>query len=429
VSASAAELAAPREDLHRLLARVARGGLYLHAAMLPVSIAGMQVGLWGSAIALGALLATGARPLRRSPLDLPVLALCAAAVLSQVIAFSWVGGFVSVMLWRSFLAPLIVLAVLACEPRRARQDALRLLAVWMCAALLPAIVAWPQHLTGLDPLFELGLREKPIRGAVKFFSGRYGAMGFFTWYQRLAQNLAPPLLLAAALLVLGGAWRRGRVPVALALAAITAAVGLTFARSAWFGLAAALLVLAALSGRRRAAPVLGATALAGVGLLAGSRGVRERLLSSFQPGANVDREGIWNVCRVLYEEHPLRGWGFGNLPVAGKATWWKLYPVGTVRSWCHDQFFSSLVEGGPLLLGATLLYFVALPAAFWRWRSRPDALGRAACAGALAAIAFMAVNALVHDVFYASEPMYGFGFALGIAAALARSGEPPAEAA
>src|SRR5690606_10274104 len=99
-----------REAATRGLERLATPGLYLFAATAPISIALMQIGLWSSALAVVGLVALGVRPRLRSPLDLPVLALCGAAVLSQVLAFSWAGGLVNVILWRSFLTPLIVLA-------------------------------------------------------------------------------------------------------------------------------------------------------------------------------------------------------------------------------------------------------------------------------------------------------------------------------
>src|SRR5512143_774663 len=103
---------APRA-LQRSLERLALVGVLAHALFLPISIAGMQIGLVCSAGALVALRVTGRRVWARSALDLPSLLLVGAAVASLglgALAGSPPVGWHEATLWRSLLAPIVVLS-------------------------------------------------------------------------------------------------------------------------------------------------------------------------------------------------------------------------------------------------------------------------------------------------------------------------------
>lgn len=410
-----------------LVAWVAWVGIGLHALFLTISMAGMQIGL---AIALGALVLlalTGQRIWVRSPLDLPVLLLTGLAALSLPVA--WAAGSpppnaLALVGWRALIAPLVVLAAIATgpageEPGAVRRRALRLAGVWIAAALLPAAVSWIQVRTGLDPLHAIGLRDVPRRAPASWAPGRYAAMGFFTWYPRFAHAMTPVAVLAGALALFAPLARRVRVAAGLAAAAIASAVVLSDSRSAWAGLVAAAVVLAVLAGRRVRAIAIPGVIVAAllVGLL--SPGLRVRLSRLNEPEATSDRETIWRVCRAVVADHPITGVGFGTLPRKSDAYYQRLAPEYSLRAWCHDSFFSAWAEGGPLLAFALAGYFALLARAFLRLRRGADGLGRAACAGALATLAATLVNALVHDVFWSSEPTYGLGFLLAVCMAIA----------
>lgn len=398
-------------------------GVVLHAAFLPISIAGMQIGLVVSFACLMVAAARGERVWFRSELDLPMLAL-----LGAVLFWPWDGP-VGTKIYRTFAAPLILVSVLGRRPDRMRRDALLLLAVWAGAAMVPAVLAWFQHRWGTDLLYELGMRSKAIRPRVPLYRDRFAATGFFSWYIRLAHNLTAPLCLLAALCLFGGWGRRRRVLGAVACVAVAAAVFLTFTRTAWYGLAVAALVLAWFGGRRVVIGALVAMALVVGSLYVAQPGFRARVESSLSGSKNRDRIGIWETCAAVLRDHPLTGIGFGNMPTVGKPYFEKVAPRTKIQAWCHNTFFTSYVEGGAVYLGATLLLWGWLGWVFWRRSRDADALGRAACAGGLAALAAMGVNALAHDIFYASETMYGFGFALALAVVLMRGGDDPRPAA
>ncbi len=418
-----------RAALQRGLERAAALGILAHALFLPISMAGMQIGLGVALCALVLLRLTGRRVWARSALDLPCLALAGAAAVSVALgaaAGSRPVGWHEATLWRSVLSPIVVLSALevgrggsGVQGSGSRRLALAALAVWAVASLAPSALAWPQYWTGFDPLHALGLRAEPVRAVVPRFPDRFAAVGFFRWYQRLAHNLIPPLCLAAAVALYGGVGRRLRLLLAAAALAASAAVVLTMSRAAWATLVLAALLLPVLA-RERLRPR--AVVLAALGGLAAALhpGVRERLAHVLDPGEQGDRIRIWTVCRAVVKDHPLTGVGFGNLPRRSIPYYERLAPDYPLRAWCHDSFFTAWAEGGPLLFAALAAFWALAIRAFWRLRRTADRLGRAAAAGALAGLAAMLANSLAHDILYSSEAVYGLGFALGTAAALAR---------
>ena len=441
-SAAPAPLPAPaRARLERGLEAVAALGVLAHALFLPISVAGMQIALAFVAGALLGLRLLGRRVWARSPLDVPCLVLAAAAVGSLglgALAGSPPVGWHEATLWRSFLAaPLLLSGIQAwAKPRavqhpslaprsgervgeRGRSLALAALCVWAAASLLPSAIAWAQYYTGFDPLHALHLRSHPVRAVVPVFPGRFAAVGFFRWYQRLAHDLLPPLCLAGAVALHGEVRPRLRALLGVAALAAAAAVVLTLSRAAWVTLALAGAIVA-VGGSRRLRRI--ALPLVAVGCLAMglNAGVRTRLAHLASPDATGDRQTIWRVCRAVVADHPLTGVGWGNFPRRSLPYWERLAPDYPLRAWCHDSFFSAWAEGGPLLFGALLAFWALLFVAFLRWRRRSDGLGRAASIGALAALAGMLANSLAHDILYSSEAMFALGFALAVGAALAR---------
>ncbi len=413
--------------MRRWLERLAVAGALVHALFLPISIAGMQIGL---GVALGALVllrVTGVRSWRHGPLDAPCLLLVGGALVSLLlgtIGGSPPVGWFEATLWRSVLAPLVLVSAFELGgPRAAPRLALLALAVWAIAALLPSAVAWAQLSTGIDPLYALGLRARPVRATVPTFPGRFAAVGFFKWYQRLAHNLTPPLLVAAAVALVPEVPRRTRIVLAVGAVAAAVAVVFTLSRAAWVALVAGALVIVVRSRGRLRAWGLAAIAVATLAMLL-HPGVQARLRHLTVRGDNADRVEIWNVCRAIIADHPLTGVGWGNLPRRAVPYYDRIQHLGEMRAWCHDSFLSAWAEGGPLLFAAVVGYWLLLLRAFWRGGRSVDPIERAAAAGGLAAVAAMLLNALAHDVFYSSEAVYGLGFAAAVAAVLGRLNAP-----
>lgn len=419
-----------------LLGRAALMGVVTHAAFLPISIAGMQIGLAVAVGAVAVLWALGERP-AVPRLALPVLLLAGAAAAS--VAVAWAAGMPpkspsAALHWRYLLAPLVVALALEAGgaergPDGARRAALLVLVVWSAAALAPALFAWVQVRTGIDPMHALGFRAHPLPEAhrLPFAPGapeRFPVVGFFSWYTRLAHALTPVAVLAGTLAALAPLARRTRGFLAFAAVASAAAVLLSGARSAWAGLAlaAAAVVALAMKPRVRRVALAGsaAAALAATPLLPVAWGWLEETRSA--SGGN-GRATIWLVCADVIRDHPLTGVGYGALPRWSAPYWQQRDPSFGVQAWCHDALLTSVAEGGPLLGGALVAWFALLAMALLRWRRAGDALGRAGAAGGLAVLVALAVNSAVHDVFWTSEPALAFGCAIGVAAVLARPRE------
>ena len=421
--------------MRRRLGQAAALALAVHAAFLPLSIAMMQLSFGALLCALAALRLAGAKVWARSSLDGPILVLAGTALLSvglAALAGSPPVGFHEATIWVSFPAPMAVLSAVelagqqgADRAEAARRRTVLVLAVWAAAALVPSALAWAQHYWGLDLLNWLGLRRRTIQIPARGWPGRFAAVGFFTWYQRLAHNLTPPVLLAAAVALHGGASRRIRWLLAVGAVAAAAAVLLTVSRSSWLGLAAGGVVLAATGGRRLARRAVLAAVVVAAAMALATPGLRTRLASALGPAAAEDRVPIWRVCAAMVADRPLLGVGFGNAPKRAMPYYDRMVPPDALRSSCHDSFLTAWVEGGPLLTAALAFYWWGLARAFWRWRRGAEGLARAGAGAGLAVLVAMFLNSLVHDVFYSAETMYGLGFALGLAAALARAGRPP----
>jgi O-antigen ligase len=428
--AATLELAPPSAlPLARVGVLAARAGALAFAALVPISIAGMQIAL-GVALA-GVVLARagGVRASGRSFLDLPVLLLTGAAFLSVLLA--WAAGtppasLFRATLWKTFLTPLVVARALALalpgEPADApRGRAVAALAAWAGGALVVGAVAIVQPWTGFDPLFFLHTTPIRITAERAGWPGGFHALGFFGQYAVLPVNLVPLLALAAGVAALApiGAARRRLLGAGAAAASVASILSLT--RTAWLALAVVSAVLV-VAGRRRTARALAGAAVVAVLALA-VPGVRTRLVDGVSLAANADRAFMWEVCGEIRRDHPLTGVGLGNFGKVAGPYFDRRDPAWVVRTACHDVPLTFLVEGGPLLLAASALWLVLLARGLLRAHlaatAAGDALGRAAAAGALAALAGTLANALFHDVFHASEAAYAIGLALGVGAVLA----------
>jgi hypothetical protein len=204
----------------------------------------MQIGLGIAAASVVVLWALGERP-EVSRLAVPVLLLGGAAMVSVPLA--WSAGMPpsspsNSLHWRYLLAPLVVALALEAggddaDPDAPRRRALLMLLVWSSAALIPALFAWVQVRTGIDPMHALGFRRIPLPPPhrIPFAPGapeRFAVIGFFSWYTQLAHAHAGRCACRtlAALALSPGARACSRVVAVASAAAVPSP-----ARSAWPG--------------------------------------------------------------------------------------------------------------------------------------------------------------------------------------------------
>ena len=280
-------------------------GMFVHAAFLPISIAGMQIGLGVALAALVALRLTGRRVWIRTPIDAPVLILVGAAVAATALA--WASGLPppspqTAFFWRGLLAA-------ARRRLRARGRARR---GGSAGASTPGarchrglgrrrpragarlLDAGPDRASTPSTSSACGMR--PGRRRRLASPTRFAAIGFFSWYTRFGHAMTPVAVLALAVAVLAPLRRGTRVFLGVAGVAAASAVVLTTSRSAWAGLAVAALTLAVLAGRRIARVAVPIAVACSIAAALASPVLRNRLASAFDAEVNQDRATIWRVC-------------------------------------------------------------------------------------------------------------------------------------
>jgi len=188
------------------------------------------------------------------------------------------------------LFPLLVL--LAAYHGERPEVGVRALGVWLVSATLAAGVGIWGFLAGAATL------EARARGAVGHYMTFGGQLLLFT-------SVAAGIAFATRI----RAWRIG---ASLAFLVGAAALGMTYTRSAWLGLATGLAVMAARA-RPRWLPAM-VILIAAVVVLAPAS-YRERLTSAFDPHhpSNIERTYMWVAGGRMFEEHPITGVGLSDL--------------------------------------------------------------------------------------------------------------------
>ncbi|MFN2547600.1 MAG: O-antigen ligase family protein [Myxococcales bacterium] len=388
---------------------LAYAGLGTHAFFVPISIAGMQIAL--AVAAAGLLVDWGTRsrlrrapcPRHGTPLDWPILAFAALAVLSDLITPEGAPPLISATLWRAAIGFFVVF-------HASRLVSPMKILGFICAGLaLSSIVGLIQYRTGVDLVYLLHLRVEAALVEAPGVPDRFGAMGFFTSRLTFGHNATVlSTFLVGALAA--GAIPRSRVWMVAGAAVLgLAAVAVTFDRAAWLGVGAASGVVALLSAprvRMALLPALGVIVLLG----AFHGGIRDRFTSSFSAAANSDRVFIWSTATQIIRDHPFTGIGFANYPRVGSRYYDRLDPSFGMRTWAHNLELSTLAEMGPLGLLALLWLFAAAARALVRRRS-------ALAVGGLAALVALFVIGQAHDVLYDTKVMYALWLALGLSLA------------
>jgi ADP-heptose:LPS heptosyltransferase len=371
----------PREAAVPRFWRIAPGlAAFLFAIAAPWSIAASQ-----TAVVLGAIVVTAGLfrervPVPRIPLALvPVLVFLGFQILSIPMGVHPKGSLGLLKDSWTLLFPFFFLAMLADE--RTSRRAVR---AFVASAALAGIVGLSQHLAGYDWLRPGS--DWNVRG------GGFMAVGSFGGHLTYAGVLLPAFFAAAGLVLM----EQRRWPWILALAAIGVGLLFSYARTAWLGTAAGLLLFGVLGrppkgvpaiqghGQRRVAlfAVAGALVLLALVFLLDSS-LRERASSIFQLG-NDPRVRLWGTALRITTGPPvpLPAPDFQNRPEpitllfgAGLGAFKTLFPYyrlpGAYMSTTdpHSDILNHLVETGVLGAAAWLSIWVAFFMATRRARS------------------------------------------------------------
>lgn len=275
----------PRTDI---TARAAEYGFLLLVAVLPWTIAPMSIAaVICGVFTAGLWLRDRGRSIPPTPVTVPGLAWFAAIAIAALFAENMAASLPRVT---KGLFPL--LALLAAFHAERPEVGLRALAVWFVSATLAAGTGIWGFLAGAATL------EARARGPVGHYMTFAGQLLLFT-------SIAAGVVIATRL----RAWRIG---AGLAVLVGATALGMTYTRSAWLGLATGLAVMAGRA-RPRWLPAM-AVALVAIVVLAPAS-YRERLTSAFDPrhASNVERTYMWIAGGRMFADHPLTGVGLQDL--------------------------------------------------------------------------------------------------------------------
>ena len=395
------------------LNRGIRAGLYLLAVSLPISITGAQIAL-ALLILLFAVRAAQARRIPRpsEPVGWLIVALVfwvvAAAPFSLDVKITF-PRLAKYWIWFTYF---VVLA--AFEDRRAAMRALWL--VLGCMGIV-AVYGIAQHLFG-DAV------PRYLAPSVRLWQktgGYYHAVGMFDHHLTYGNSLIISIMLGIGLwFALRDARRRAILGLILILALL--ALLWTYARSAWAGLLAGLLIFGALKGKRALFGALAAMIVIAIVAAQISPTIRDRLHRGMTSQQNLERIYTWKTTLDMIRDHPLTGIGPG-LYQPLTATYRAGYNIHwTARSHAHNSYLQIAAESGipaGLLFGSLLAALFAFGAA--RHRDIKDQPARRdLLAGTVGAVAAFAASSLLQHNAGDAEVCMMFQFAAALLVFLAR---------
>lgn len=222
----------------------------------------------------------------------------------------------------------------------------------------------------------------------------------------------------------------------LSLGLMLIAIGMSWSRGAWLGLAGAFLVIILaiprVSWRGIGLFVVLVVTFAGLwtaGVLPAS--IVDRISSSTQEFfafedvrgvditpdnfAVVERLAHWQVALNMFNEHPWLGVGFGNYEV--------VYPFYRLINWleplghAHNYYLNILAEVGVLGLLGYGKVWLSIILMTWRTRRHPDDFSRLASIGLLGSWTYLLIHSLFDDLFV-NNLFIHLGLMLGILALL-----------
>jgi O-antigen ligase len=327
------------------------------------------------ALFIARVMATRALVVKRTPLDLPLLAFTGSAALSTVFAYNLNVAVFGIYSRYDGLLTILTYASLFWLTVQAVADAgeaRKLMWVLLAAGYAVAAIAIFQSVSD-------SIRQNALVPA-------YGTLGQKNVLGAFLAMLCP---LAYGELVAAKSWG-GRVLALNALAMCGIGLYLTFSRSAWIGVALAAVVVAVWvrgPGLRFAiAGALGIVLVAvGIAVLAQAGGLQPERTDLAEFG---DRPAVWRASLQLIASRPLLGYGpdtfglvFPHFQIANLHEQWDK---------AHAETLQVAATQGVVGLAAYALLLVAFVRAFWRGRANAGAT--AAFAAWVAYTATLQVN-------------------------------------
>ena len=369
------------------------------------------------------------------PLSLPFAAFLFAALLSMTVALSLQASLKEFTKWAEMFAIYLFVA-----NNLDRSKLPRLLAAMFLAGLSEAAIGIYQFLFQVGPagfiLFDRFMRAfgtfeqpNPYAGYLGLIAPVALGVALAVTSEQSAVNSKTvhrsPFTVHLLIVILAAA----------ALAAMLAALFMSWSRGAWLGVGAALVITTVVQSRRALAlSVIAAFVLTIVVLLSSINIIPSVVAERFSGVADyfgvfdvrgvkvndtnyaiVERMAHWESAAMMFAAHPLLGVGIGNYAVA--------YPAYALPGWsnplghAHNYYLNVAAEAGIVGLVAYVILWVA---AFWQgWRAVRGTRGwhRGIAAGLLGMLVALSVHNGFDNLFvHGMHVQVGIG--LGIVAAM-----------
>lgn len=398
--------------------------LFLYAIALLTSMAGMEIFSWTSAAIVIALFV---RDLRRGkawsgtglPVDWVLLGLLWVIMIGAVFAappepLGW--GTTKIIGSGRFILLFFFLR-LALHWTWTDDRVRKTMNVLIAIGFVVAIYAIVQHFTGIDLLRDSD-RAVNKWGQRADGSWYYRAAGMFSSPLRYSYDAGMYLFFPLSICLLGATKTRwARYVMGLIAFVMVLSVIATLTRGAWIAVAAAVLVVGWLAGKRAFMAVLvGGAVMAGTAVLATPQLV-ERAESSVdvKVRSNSNRLDVWRANVEMFREHPLLGVGYGQNEPLITEYYEKLGITNDFGGHAHNnylQFLSGTGVPGFLLYMFFVGYFFWLSSRLWRKIPIDRTWDRAFVLGAIGSQVVMHVGGLTECNFKHAEVNHLFMFML-----------------
>jgi O-antigen ligase len=380
------------------------------AVSLPLSMSGMEIALGVMLVLCGVGLMNGYRRFRRTPVDVPILVVLAALLLSTIVRGVSADTLDAYReLW--IISAYVCIAVLVTGVRETEN----LVRIMVLTSALVAVYGIVQHFTGIDLYRDLTGRRtevEPLLGE----TSRFIVVGFFPNPLTYAYSLIIPLGWAVAGSLGPARWVMPRSVAAAAAGIMLLALLFSTARGAWIAAAVVGVLACIISSHWR-----GLLALAGAGLLAlvvfgTSSGLRAEARSIIDGNANSGRFAIYAANLEMLRDHPILGLGFGSYDTRAQQ-YYDRHPKADRRSHAHNSFLQMAATAGVVGLAAFCYLFGTVIRLGWRLQRRVrESQPRQwpSVAGAWLGIVGFLIGAMTQDTFGDSECALAMWFAVGV---------------
>lgn len=351
-----------------------KGGCFLLAAVLPISIALSNMVL--AAIFLVWLTVWLRVGLSESRWEWRRMGIESAVFLFLIVMM--VSGLLSENIGKSFHRWIGFLLVLISVPL-AQTISLnigdRCLKVFCWSTVAVAVLGLAQFLIGIDVNSDSHELVRPDRLA----NWPHSLLSFLAlWNGRSVGTRSHPLTYAEGLLLAfplllervirgrffrRGVWSLGSVLVCLAILT-------SQSRGVWLGMMAVLVGWMVLRASRRVLFFAGLFVLLGVSVFLAEQRLHQRFSSIFRvegEASNMIRIGLWESGWEEVKKHPWFGMGPGNVALKPSSRWAEFIPEPErVWSELHNVFFQEGVEGGGIGLVVFLVLIYSMGRIFWK---------------------------------------------------------------